>query len=159
MNGQTIFFVVVASLFGGVALCGLAVFLYVLLSAIRQMSSDASALTATLQPLLQGTDVKDSLAEIRKFGKLLGGLTETMRGHTTVMHEFNKLFLGTAYTKEVQDQYSKGTEEEISFFKAPTDEDMANEELKKQARDAGIEVDADRMEHPPDKSQMVGENA
>ena len=151
-----IFFVAVVSVIAGAVLLGLGVFFYVLLKAINRMSVATEAMAKILEPMMQGDQVSGALSTVRKMGGKIGEVVSALHAHMAVMREFNKMILAP----EVHAQYEQKTAEQApepdSFYKAPTDEEMAAEEIKQQAREVGIEVDSDSITNIPDVSGMRG---
>jgi len=156
-----IFFVAVVAVIGGVAVCGLGVFFYVLLTSVKRMTVAVEALTTQLEPILSGGELSKALAVFGKMGGRFGDLIAAIGKQTSVLNLFHKMFMTQEAASGYQAVVDEGAGVKVdtgdSFFAAPSDEKLARQEEVEELRKAGIEIDEANMENPPDESQMIGE--
>lgn len=163
MSGQLIFFVVVVSLFGGVALCGLAVFLYMFYRAIQRLTVVAEEVSKVIQPMAGRSLLPQMLKSFQSATvmskEIVGGLAQI----TAVVNQFNKLFFAQNGGGKEPIAATAGAESRVdmtnqdSWFAAPTEPEQAHQEAVDEARKAGVPVDENDMGGEPPLSHMVGD--
>ena len=143
-----IFFVVVVSVLGGVALCGLAVFFYFFYKAIQRLTAVTEDVQKLVQPMSGGNLLPDLLKAIQKQTALGKDGVLAMNQMAQVVSNLNRLFSASAGQPAVEGAMAASAEEpaidvadQTSWFKAPTEEDMAKREQVDEARKAGVAVD------------------
>ncbi len=159
-----IFFVVVVSVLGGVALCGLAVFFYFFYKAIQRLTAVTEDVQKLVQPMSGGNLLPDLLKAIQKQTALGKDGVLAMNQMAQVVSNLNRLFSASAGQPAVEDPATATVAEpgidvdnQTSWFKAPTEEEVAKREQVEEARKAGIPVDEEAMPGgEPSLSGMVG---
>jgi hypothetical protein len=155
MNGGLIFIIVVVSLFGGMALTALAVFLYFFYQSIKRLTVVAEAVYSVVQPLSAGNTLTEVLKAFQSTSKTGKAIVESLAGITAAVVQFNRYCTGQAAipTAEAPNPVV-GTPESPtaktaggldfdnvdSFFIKPTEAEAAQREVEAALRAEGVET-------------------
>ena len=164
MSGTLVFMIVVVSLFGGVALTALGVFLYFFYKAVKRLTVVAEEVYAVISPLAQGNTLTQMLLAFQSTNKMGQKIVEGLASITATVEQFNRYYYGSMQGATAQSQPAK-TADAIdfnnadSFFVAPTEEEGAMREVEAQLRKEGVETNENAWPSgEPPLSQQVGEN-
>jgi hypothetical protein len=168
MNGGLIFIIVVVSLFGGMALTALAVFLYFFYQSIKRLTVVAEAVYSVVQPLSAGNTLTEVLKAFQSTSKTGKAIVESLAGITAAVVQFNRYCTGQAAIP-TGDAAAPATEAPTaatagglnfndvdSFFIKPTEAEAAQREVEAELRAVGVETNESAMPggEPPLHAQI-----
>lgn len=146
MNPTLIFLIVVVSLFGGIALAALAVFLYFFYKAVKRLTVVAEEVYQVVQPLAAGNAFSELLKSFQATNRMGKQITDGLQHFAAVVARFNQLFFAQQTGAAAEPAVTAATAGAIdfnnqdSFFVVPKEEDAANREVEQALRDQGVET-------------------
>jgi hypothetical protein len=152
-----IFVIVVTSVFGGICLAALAVFLFQFHRSIQKLTAAAESVYGVMGPFSNQKLLPDLLAAMRKNAAVSVDIARGLDRLSQTVRSFNKM----TFTEEAQAELAatpQALQEVIdSAFLAPTEEYMAVKEEQAELRKRGIETAPENMVEP-DLAAMNGAN-